>query len=858
MSARSPHGRALGLLFGVALLASGALLAQSGAPVARRGALLLHLAVGVVGLPALIWAARGHAEAQRAARGAPASALSWAVAALGGLAALSGLVLLAPVLGAPALPLGAGRAHGLAGLVLGLAAVAHAAQALEGGRRRPGRRGAALRAAAAVLLSGLALGGGAALVGVALDPRPAAPAGAWSQTPARSSDGALIRAEALAGSETCAACHPAIAEQWRESMHRYAATDEHVAAGIRWFQQTNGVEAGQHCAGCHDPIQLLAGMYQEGLSTRAEGTPGHAEGVSCLACHAIADLHRAPLANGSYRIEAPAPAWAGVIGEALVAADLDAHRRALGRPILRDPALCGSCHQQHLPQLTTPTEAQLEQQYAEWRRSSYADPASSEAKSCVDCHMPLVEAEDPAAQAGKVRSHRMPGANHAHATKVGHPAQAEAVLAMLREGLRLELQPRLDAAAGVIEVAVTLHNDGVGHNFPSGATDISEAWVEVVVGDPDAPLAAVGQLRADHTLAADTPIWRRVLLDANGLVVDLHDLRSVRSVLEDRSVPPKGSDTVRHRLLLPADASGTLPVRARLQLRKANQRWNGWLFNFDGRTTPVVTIHEEHTTIALPAGWAEGAAATPAPGRLVAPLPTPPPGMVAIPGGLFRMGLPDGEPDEGPVHGRRLRAFAIDRTPVTAGEAAAALRGKGLPPPRLLLPWAARWSWTSAGPPPGTEGAPAILLTREEAAMVCAARGARLPTEPEWELAARGYEGRRYPWGEDPTPPPCPAADGADVPPAVGLCPERASPFGVLDMVGGVLEWTADAYLAYPDPLLDNNANEWVVTFAPDAAAVRGSPAGRRGPATTAAARTGQNPYQRGRVGFRCARALEG
>jgi formylglycine-generating enzyme required for sulfatase activity len=577
-----------------------------------------------------------------------------------------------------------------------------------------------------------------------------------------------------------------------------------------------------------------------------------------LSCHAIADLHRAPLANGSYRVEPPAPPWGGALGAALVAADLDAHRRTLGRPLLRDPALCGSCHQQHLPQLRDPTDAQLEQQYAEWRRSPYADPAHPDAKDCVDCHMPLVEAEDPAATAGKVRSHRMPGANHAHATKAGHPAQAAAVLETLRAGLRLELAPRLDPAAGVLDVAVTLHNEGAGHRFPSGATDISEAWVEVVVGDPEAPVAAVGRLGPDHTLDADTPIWRRVLLDDNGLVVDLHDLLAVRSVLEDRSVPPKGSDTVRHRLALPPDLSGSVSVRARLQLRKANQRWNGWLFNFDGRTTPVLTIHEETVTVVLPEGWAEGLVAAAAPARLVAPLPAAPPGMVAIPGGLFRMGVSDGEPDEGPVHGRRMRAFAIDRTPVTAGEAAAALRGKGRAPPRLLLPWAERWSWTSAGPPPGTEGAPAILLTREEAEMVCAARGARLPTEAEWELAARGYEGRRYPWGDDPTPPACPAVDGVDVPPAVGLCPGRASPFGVLDMVGGVLEWTADGYLAYPDPLLDNNANEWVVTFAPDMAAVRGSPAGRRGPATSAAARTGQNPYQRGRVGFRCARSLEG
>jgi formylglycine-generating enzyme required for sulfatase activity len=424
-------------------------------------------------------------------------------------------------------------------------------------------------------------------------------------------------------------------------------------------------------------------------------------------------------------------------------------------------------------------------------------------------------------------------------------------------------------------VEATLGAPKVGHRFPSGATDVSEVWIELVVGDPAAPLYVSGALDAAHYLDPDARVWRRTLVDARGLPVDLHELHRVDRAVASRSVPPGGADAVRWTVPLPPDLAGPVPVRARLRLRRANQRWNDWLFNFDGRTVPVTDVLEARVEVDPTGppgldpgpGGASGGAPSGLPNNsgtpdgetadLPRPPPPAPPGMVAIAAGPARIGLDDGEPDEGPAFTVDLPAFAIDRAPVTHGQLKAHLAARGAAGPALRLPWADPLSWAGTTAPAVADDAPAVLLTREEAAAVCAARGARLPTEFEWERAARGAAGHRWPWGDAADPPPCPAVDGRDLPPAVGLCPERASPDGVLDLVGGVVEWTSSPYAAYPRAHLHPNANEWVITFDPGAAAVRGSPARALGPATTAAARTGQNPYQRGRVGFRCAVSLE-
>ena len=159
-----------------------------------------------------------------------------------------------------------------------------------------------------------------------------------------------------------------------------------------------------------------------------------------------------------------------------------------------------------------------------------------------------------------------------------------------------------------------------------------------------------------------------------------------------------------------------------------------------------------------------------------------------MPAGAFVMGCNADvdtrcEADEFPAHEVRLAAFVIDRDEVSQARYSACVEADA-----CTLP-------SGDFDPNTTPDLAVTFVTWEQADTFCAWEGKRLPTEAEWELAARGDDGRIYPWGNQP--PDCSLANvfgcGDAVLP-VGGRPAGASPFGVLDMAGNVMEWVADWY----------------------------------------------------------------
>lgn len=182
---------------------------------------------------------------------------------------------------------------------------------------------------------------------------------------------------------------------------------------------------------------------------------------------------------------------------------------------------------------------------------------------------------------------------------------------------------------------------------------------------------------------------------------------------------------------------------------------------------------------------------TPPSGPATDPNPGVPVGMVSIPGGEFMMGRNDRSDYERPAHPVKVEAFFIDQTEVTNTDYAEFVRQMRKQPPS---------HWTNGNFAPAEDRLPVVNVNWYDAREYCESKGKRLPTEEEWEFAARGKENLLYPYGNQWDQRFSNAYESQfRKPQAVGSYPNGASPFGVLDMAGNVAEWTASDYKPYPN-----------------------------------------------------------
>jgi iron(II)-dependent oxidoreductase len=172
-----------------------------------------------------------------------------------------------------------------------------------------------------------------------------------------------------------------------------------------------------------------------------------------------------------------------------------------------------------------------------------------------------------------------------------------------------------------------------------------------------------------------------------------------------------------------------------------------------------------------------------------APSLPPHPDMVLVPSGYFSMGSDSGEIDEKPVHTVWLDSFYIDRFPVTNAQYAVYLRESGAEAPLY-------WNDPKCNDP----RQPVVGVAWEQAITYCDWRSKKenavlsLPTEAQWEKAARGDDKRKYPWGNQPPDKKRAQTEISEKMPAVGVCELGRSPYGVSDLVGSVWNWCRDWY----------------------------------------------------------------
>ena len=216
------------------------------------------------------------------------------------------------------------------------------------------------------------------------------------------------------------------------------------------------------------------------------------------------------------------------------------------------------------------------------------------------------------------------------------------------------------------------------------------------------------------------------------------------------------------------------------------------------RTTSTTTIGQ--TAAPSEPAHVETFSAQPVASSPIAPSPRLDVPMVKIKRGSFTMGCPPAaatvcEADEKPAHGVELSPYEIDVYEVTTGQYMACVNAKACPP----VTHARKDALCHDQFQPEYNKRPVVCMAAEHATAYCKWRGKRLPTEAEWERAARGDRQspdggeRLYPWG-DQTPNEDRACVRANSPCDVGTHPEGVSAYGLHDMAGNAAEWVWDYY----------------------------------------------------------------
>jgi hypothetical protein len=342
--------------------------------------------------------------------------------------------------------------------------------------------------------------------------------------------------EKLQDPETCKDCHPKHYQEWSGSMHAYASDDPlFLALNKRGQEQA---QIGDFCVKCHAPMAVATHQTSDGLNL-AE-LPKQLHGVTCFFCHQVDGVlgtHDNPLhlANdGVMRGQYSDP----VKNKAHNSAYSELHDDVR----LQSSAMCGSCHD-----IVNTKGAHLERTFSEWQDSVFNQEVGG--TSCNACHMRTRHNELAAEGADApgvflrklVHEHSFPGVDVALTAWPETDAQQEAVTKFLDTSLRLAVC--VQDVIGSSAIWVITDTIGVGHNFPSGASQDRRVWFEVTAYDSaDAVVYKSGAVPpgTEPTTLQDPDFWlfRDCTLDADGK--EVHDFWNPATI-DAVSAPAPGS-----------------------------------------------------------------------------------------------------------------------------------------------------------------------------------------------------------------------------------------------------------------------------------------------------------------------------
>jgi tetratricopeptide (TPR) repeat protein/nitrate/TMAO reductase-like tetraheme cytochrome c subunit len=436
--------------------------------------------------------------------------------------------------------------------------------------------------------------------------------------------GKFIPGEDFISSARCAACHTDVHPQWAESAHAKSFVEPFYQRNVNDLIGQKNIAFTRHCESCHNPAALFSGALTD--KPKFKERPFDEEGVSCIVCHSIEKVSGRGI--GGYTLGQPALIEEADGTKIVQASDddifnnIDGHKRAMMRDLLKKPEFCASCHKSQVPQeLNDYKFLRAFMVGDEHQQSSFSKEVphpfyTRDKETCNSCHMERVPTRnyDVSVKEEKITDHRFAAANTAIPLVYGYKEQFEKVVEFLQDDkVRIDIfalhqqENRRDKAkliaplnrqtfkidAGdTITADVLITNKNIGHSFPPELRDFYEAYIEFSVLDAgDRTLYKSGYIKKDGTLDDKAHNYKTYLVKGDGSFNDVHHIWQTKVVAYNNAIGSGRSDMSRYRFVIPNGYTGEIKLNAKVQYRRFTRVYSDYVI---GKPTdyPIVTMSE--------------------------------------------------------------------------------------------------------------------------------------------------------------------------------------------------------------------------------------------------------------------------
>jgi Tfp pilus assembly protein PilF len=445
---------------------------------------------------------------------------------------------------------------------------------------------------------------------------PFAPSNATTTT------GKFIPGSKFIAAARCAECHTDAHEQWSQSAHRNAFREPFYQKNVKDLISQRGIEFTRHCEACHNPAALFSGALTKNSKVKR---PFDEDGVSCIACHSMQAATGRGI--GGYVMGEPAllvkedgaRLLEGVTNQQILD-DVPSHRRAVMRPLLKEPEFCAGCHKSQVPkELNDYKFLRAFSVGDELQQSSFSKESphpfyTRDKETCNTCHMKKEPAPlfDVAAKEGQLRTHRWAAANTAIPFFYKFNEQLAAVTRFLEtDALGVDIfalrqksaggdheeliaplnRSTFNLAAGAQLIAdVVITNKNIGHSFPPELRDFYEAYIEFTVADEAGKtLYESGFIKPNGYLDESAHNYKTYLVKADGGFNDKHHIWRTKIVSQNNQIQSGRSDLTRYQFRVPRSLQGALKLTARLRYRRFTRVFSDYALGHSV-DYPIVTM----------------------------------------------------------------------------------------------------------------------------------------------------------------------------------------------------------------------------------------------------------------------------